>query len=168
MPEASPGIVYIPLSKGRYAIIDAVDSDVLDDLWYLGRGGYAVRMDERVLGKQQWLHKLILSRVLGRTLISSEFVDHRNRNRLDNRRENLRIATRAQNNANRKSSHRSTSQYLGVYWHTRQKRWAATLRTSSTQIHIGYFDNEAEAAWMYDQWAVEIHGEFANPNFAYI
>ncbi|OLT51835.1 hypothetical protein BJF87_15540 [Gordonia sp. CNJ-863] len=125
-------------------------------------------MDDLVSGRQHWLHKLILTRVLGRDLSSDEFADHKNRNRLDNRRENLRLATRAQNNANRKSARRSTSQFLGVCWHKRQEQWAATLRTDKRQIHIGYYANEAEAAWMYDQWALQIHGDFANPNFEYV
>jgi hypothetical protein len=96
---------------------------------------------------------------------SSLIVDHINGDGLDNRRLNLRVATRSQNNANRKSKKNGTSKYLGVYYSTRDKAWYSKLKSNGEVIFCGKHANEIDAAKAYDAAAIKYHGEFANLNF---
>lgn len=110
------------------------------------------------------MHRIIIERAIGRTLLSNELTDHINRNRLDNRRSNLRVAT-VRENAMNSDRQRSVSGYLGVAQYT--NRWRAIIRCG-TQLYIGLFDDADTAAWFYDQWAIQLHGEFAQTNFEYL
>ena len=91
-------------------------------------------------------------------------VDHINhdgiRTGLDNRKDNLRFLTPAQNNQNRRSHRNSSSQYKGVSWHTRTNRWRAKLVHRSKSIHVGYFTCEHQAALAYNKKALELWGEY--------
>ena len=106
-----------------------------------------------------WLHHLILGKPQ-----KGMVADHINHNGLDNRKENLRFATRGQNGANRRAPKNSTSQYLGVYWHKRHKKWSSQVRHNGKRYHLGMFTCEHQAALAYNKKAIEIHGEFANLN----
>lgn len=90
------------------------------------------------------------------------FIDHADRNTVNNQRYNLRIATESQNNANRKSVGKSP--YLGVYLH-KGKYPTAKIRTKKGRVTIGSFKTEEEAAMAYDAAAKIHHGKFANLNF---
>jgi len=94
------------------------------------------------------------------------FIDHINHNGLDNRKANLRPATRTQNIWHRKKFKRpSRSQYKGIDWSKTQKKWRARIRVNGKRIYLGSFDNELEAAKAYDEAAKRYHGEFASLNF---
>lgn len=96
---------------------------------------------------------------------TSETVDHRNGCWLDNRLENLRAATRLQNNANQRKQLRNTSsKYKGVSRRKHDGKWRA-YTGSRPQRNIGLFASEVEAARAYDAAAVELYGEFACINF---
>lgn len=88
-------------------------------------------------------------------------IDHINGVRDDNRIANLRLASVAQNCANRSYSHAG---YHGV-----QKRkngeWMARIKKGGVSRYLGQFKTEVEAAKAYDQAARDLHGEFARPNF---
>jgi hypothetical protein len=97
-------------------------------------------------------------------------VDHRNGNPLDNRKENLRLATRAQNQLNK--GPRSTyagktpsSRYKGVHWYKRKRKWQVQIQVKGNRHNLGYFTDELEAAKAYDRAALDLHGEFARLNF---
>lgn len=93
-------------------------------------------------------------------------VDHIDRNPLNNRRNNLRIATNGQNSRNvPKTSAKRSSVYKGVSWHKRKNKWIASCAINSRNKFLGYFNDEIEAAKAYDLSAKELHGEFANTNF---
>jgi hypothetical protein len=156
----------IPLTQGKYAIVDDGDYKWLSQWkWYAVKSYntyYAVRAYSRSCRKPIYMHKLILNPPDG---FKS---DHRNNNGLDNRRQNLRICTNSQNSQNKRAGQSGTSQYKGVYWHKqgkRKKRWVASIMTNYKPIHLGYFQNEIEAARAYDKEAKELFGEFAYTNF---
>lgn len=92
--------------------------------------------------------------------------DHINGNSLDNRRANLRAATRQQNCwNNRKRKPNSLSKYKGVSFSKRGKPWKATLTVDGNWIYLGSYNSEKEAAKAYDKAAKKHFGEFAKLNF---
>ena len=96
-----------------------------------------------------------------------KFVDHINHNGLDNRKANLRPATRAENNRNRRkwSKRKCGSRFKGVSWHKYRKRWTVQIWFNSKMKFIGYFHDEIAAAKAYDAAAKKYHKEFAVLNF---
>jgi hypothetical protein len=91
-------------------------------------------------------------------------VDHVNGNGLDNRRNNIRIASRAENMANRKKHKNNTSGFMGV-WQAASGRWRARLWHNNKRHNLGTYDTREEAAHAYDAMARKLHGEFATLNF---
>lgn len=156
----------IQLTKGCTALIDAVDSDLAALKWcanpYRNRT-YAVRgASTRGGGKGRHirLHRVILSRMLGRELASSEIVDHINGNALDNRRCNLRLATVYENALNRGIQANNASGFKGVTWHKGNNRWRATIVVRVRQVHLGGFDTAEEASIAYQKAALRLHGDW--------
>lgn len=94
-------------------------------------------------------------------------VDHKNRDGLDCRRENLRVATRSQNASNSPSIG-GTSKYKGVNWHRARGKWAAYIKHNMVRKYLGLFLSEQDAACAYDAAAIRMHGEFAYLNFPHM
>lgn len=92
-------------------------------------------------------------------------IDHMNGDKADNRIGNLRVASRIENNRNRKSHSGGSSKYCGVNWKAAARKWVAAIRIDGKRLHLGYFTDELEAARAYDAAAIKHHGEFANINF---
>jgi len=93
--------------------------------------------------------------------------DHINGDTLDNRRENLRTVTKAQNNMNRKCAF-GVSRFKGVsHLPGGKKPWRAMIGTGGRNLHIGYFDSERGAAEAYDREARLLFGEFAATNYSH-
>jgi flagellar basal body rod protein FlgC len=105
------------------------------------------------------MHRLIMNTPDGMD------TDHINSNGLDNRRQNLRICTHAENLANRKKQISNTSGYKGVSWDKSCKKWAANISICGKYKKLGRFTDLVEAARAYDAAAKEVYGEFAKPNF---
>ena len=106
-----------------------------------------------------YLARLLLSEPAGL------MVDHRNRNSLDDRRQNIRVATIAQNNCNKPQIARARSKYKGVAFHTSTGRWQVYSGPRTNKVMVGHFNCEIEAARAYDAFAKEAYGEFAYLNF---
>ncbi len=156
------GAKLIPLTQDKFAIVDADDYDRLNQYkWYASRnenGDYYAKRMERGTRRQIIMHRVITEAPPGL------LVDHRNHNGLDNRRSNLRICTKGENNRNQ-LPRGGTSQYKGVSWSKSHKKYAATIRCNKQRFHLGWFDDEVEAAKAYDKKAKELFGEFAYLNF---
>ena len=100
-----------------------------------------------------------------RLLLPETEVDHKSGDGLDNRRSNLRSATRSQNQANKFKKENTSSRFKGVYQRRNYRRFRAHIRVHGEEIHVGDFDSEIEAARAYDAAARKYHGEFARLNF---
>jgi len=92
-------------------------------------------------------------------------IDHKNRDNWDNRVENLRVCSQAQNCYNKAKKAESSSNYKGVSWFERDKCWRARIQFKQKQYYLGYFSTQEAAAKAYDIKAKEFFGEFAVLNF---
>jgi len=154
----------IKLTKGQFAIVYEGDFLGLNQFkWYADYRPkedtwYAARRTSRKLGKSKmvYMHR----EIMGLACLGKE-VDHEDRDGLNNRRSNLRIATRSQNGMNRKINKNNTSGYKGVYWHKQHQKWCAQIKINNKKIHLGYFDNKIDAVKARDEAAKKYHGEFA-------
>ncbi len=142
------GAAAIPLRRRdssicAYALVDAEDAALADLSWSLNGKGYVVRSARDSEGVQRTFS---LSRViLGLAHGDTREVDHENRNPLDNRRANLRILTHADQLEN-VPGRGGSSVYRGVTWNKQRRKWAARASIGGQRHHLGYFDDEQEAA----------------------
>ncbi len=88
-------------------------------------------------------------------------IDHKDRNQLNDRIENLRVATINQNGYNKGILPTNTSGYKGVSWNSKTKKWKADIRVNGKRLFLGYFSDPVEAHAVYVKAALEHHGEFA-------
>jgi hypothetical protein len=109
--------------------------------------------------KRIYLHRFIFN-----LKNSNEFIDHKNHNTLDNRKQNLRKCTQAENNRNLLKSSINTSGYKGVRWNEPCKKWAACVKFNRKVYYLGYFKYKKDAAIAYNNGAVKYFGEFARLN----
>lgn len=163
---------------GRYSncavCIDPEDKDLADKRFYGSRTAnynppQIIPMLTRVAeGKKRTLRlsRIVLERKIGRLLAKGEQADHKNRNVLDNRRSNLRVASNMLNQANRLKTKRSTSGYKGVSWFNHLGKWRADIQKDGKLRYLGHFSDKIEAAKAYDRAAQELFGEFALLNFS--
>jgi hypothetical protein len=147
-----------------YAIIDDCDLNIATEYdWHLSPNGYAIRRERYGPGgtkkKVIYLHK----EIFGPVPDGSE-IDHANGNKLDDRRSNMRIATRSQNCGNQRLRRGCSSRFKGVAWVKNYKRWWAYINKDGRRHNLGYYDDEVEAAKAYNKAALELFGPFARLN----
>lgn len=156
-------MIEIKTSSSLITYISDEDADLAENAWHVDHYGYIKRNGKRspgTRGPKLFMHRIVLSRVLGRELLSSEFVDHIDRNPLNNTRENLRLATAQQNNINRSKQSNNTSGYKGVFKHVKGGYFAA-IGYNGKRKYLGYFKNPIDAAIAYNKAATKYYGNFA-------
>lgn len=156
-------ITLVPLTQGKYALIDGWgDKAITQHTWHFCHG-YAGRRRKQADGpgpKTIFMHHVVLDVPDGMD------ADHQDRNKLNNQRSNLRPATRSQNKANVSMLSTNTSGFKGVNkGPPRGKPWVARITVGQKAKHIGCFNTPEEAAHAYDEAARETFGEFAFQNF---
>lgn len=149
---------YIPLTKGYKALVSESDYRHLMGMkWHahVSSHGFVYARN----GDGTAMHVYLLKPPRGM------LVDHINGDKLDNRRENLRLATSEENSRNVQKVSGRSSRYKGVAWDAARKKWKAQIQAEGKQKTLGRFDSEEEAARVYDAAAKAAFGEFAFLNF---
>jgi hypothetical protein len=151
---------HITLTKGRVAIVDDADYEVLSrKKWSCGGNGhgniYAFRTDNK---RTVFMHRVIIDAKNGET------VDHKNGNGLDNRRMNLRTCTNSQNSMNRIPKRKRIYSSLKGITRDKTGRWKACIYVDKKRHHLGMYDKAEDAASAYDSAATKYFGEFARLN----
>lgn len=160
----------IQLTQGKVTIVDDEDFEALNAFKWFARHDrrtfYATRKLPRMNGVQpnEQLHRVVLSRKLGRSIADGMFPDHIDGNGLNNLRSNLREVTCRGNSENLHVA--KTSRYLGVCWHRPRQKWMAQVRVSGRQTCIGYYPTELSAAIARDSYISQRPSINARLNFA--
>jgi hypothetical protein len=144
-----------------YAI---VDDDVFETLgkhkWCLNNNGYAIRRG----AKNQGGKLILMHRVVMDKIPKNMEVDHINRDTLDNRRKNLRLATKSNNGINRGLNKNNKSGFKGVFFNKKLGKWNAVLKVDYLRKHLGTFNTAELAGRAYNKAAVKYFGDFAYLN----
>ena len=125
--------------------------DLIKYPWYMSHNYISGLINKN----QCLLHRYVLN------YTGKHYIDHINNNKLDNRKSNLRIVTVEQNSMNRISGKKSSSKYIGVSFNKNTRKWRANIK----RIHLGYFENEIDAAKARDFATKEHFGDFGKLNF---
>jgi len=151
---------------GYIMLVSAQDLNaVLNYKWYLCSSGYPGTYGSVYDTSERWGAPLPMHRFLYPIIPSGHVVDHINRDRLDNRRSNLRIITAKQNSFNRKKPINSKSAYKGVQKSGKLGLFKAVIRKDGKTYEIKGCATEKDAAIAYDMMAEELFGKYAGKNF---
>lgn len=145
---------------GQEIIVDEKEFERLSQKrWHLSSKGYPTCSVKRASGKfgTERMHRMLMGLGPG----DPRQVDHINMNKLDNRKANLRICSRSENQMNRNSPNLGANPYKGVT-RARSGRWLAQIHAEGKHYNLGTFDSPEEARQAYVRAAEELHGEFKN------
>lgn len=137
-----------------------IDIDDIDKVqkysWYESDTGYLM---SRINNKIVRMHRLIMD-VKDKNVV----VDHINHDTLDNRKNNLRIASSSQNNMNKIKQSNNTSGITGVSWDKRKKKWRAYIKINSEHSELGFYDNFEDAVNARRNAEEKYFGEYSYKN----
>jgi hypothetical protein len=146
---------------GLTAYVSDEDAELAERPWHACGGGYAAHQ------LTQPRRKIFLHRVVAERMglkIDGLDVDHIDGDRMNNRRDNLRAATKAQNKHNqRRKKAAATSRYKGVSWCKSRRKWRATIVIDRKQRWLGDFESEEHARDSYAAAARQAFGAYAAP-----
>lgn len=149
---------FIELTQGQRAIVDDKTYDALSSFkWYAAKRGYTFYAQRVFGGRILHMHRLIMNPE------KENEVDHINGNGLDNRRENLRVVARSQNQWNRGRQKNNKSGYKGVGCFPKGS-WTARIKAHGKTMYLGRFLDKKDAARAYNNAAIKYHGKFAKLN----
>jgi hypothetical protein len=162
--HARHACAYMLVSSSQYI-------DIIKYKWYLGKNGYPVTYqtvdNTEKFGVGIKLHRMLLG---FRAWIenggeSGLVIDHINRNKLDNRLENLRICTAKENSYNTTRRNKDDGKYKGVKKQGKSGKWTAIISKDGNKHEIRDIPTEKEAAQIYDLLAENLFGDYAGKNF---
>jgi len=155
----------ILLSQGQFALVDNEDFELIKNFrWYAAQAHNKKTWYARhsiTGGGCILMHRLILKLKKN----DKRLIDHKNRNGLDNRRRNLRIASHSLNRYNCKKRADNKSGYVGVNLHKQSGKWRARIGKDNNRKSLGLFIDPTEAAIAYDKEAIKLWKENAILNF---
>lgn len=162
----------IELTKGSHCIVSDEDYEFLagHGRWCTqvkdNGARYAVRTVNYRHERGHWttrqlkMHDVVAARIFG-SIPSGLTVDHIDHDTLNNTRENLRLATKSQQQANRRKLKPTTSSFKGVSWDALRGKWRVRPMVMGRKTDLGYFEDELEAAAAYERFITQARGEFA-------
>lgn len=121
---------------------------ILQHSWYKDNVGY---LASTIGGKTTRMH----------VFLGYKWHDHHNRNKLDNRKSNLVLCTRQENNRNKNLLSSNKSGVSGVYWYKKNKKWKAQVTINNKVIYLGTFDNKNDAIYARLKAEQKYYGDFA-------
>ncbi len=156
----------IQLTQGQFSKVSPEDFEWLNQWKWSARWSkftksfYAMRNSSSIGGTKR--HIILMHRqILGLEKGDRRHGDHANCDTLDNRRENLRIATRSQNFPNTKLRSTNTSGFKNVYWNKKLQKYTAAYHREGRLIHVGVFPTAESAFEAVSSVIAEVRGEFA-------
>mgnify|MGYP001606874996 CR=1 FL=1 len=157
----------IKLTQNKVALVDDEDFECVNRYkWSAGLSRNKIdfyaqkeRKIEFKIYKKQSMQHFILG------IKDSQIIDHKNKNTLDNRKENLRIATIAQNTQNQKTSSRNSSGFKGVSLDSVKRKFKACISVNGKDLYLGSFNTQEAAGRAYDKKSLELNGPKAKLNF---
>jgi hypothetical protein len=158
----------IKLTHGYFTEIDDEDGDLADIKWYASMDTMTQARNKIYAtvcrcNKTTRLHRVILERMLGRSLENKEECDHIDGDTLNNKRANLRLATHKQNLRNRIKQSKE-NKFKGVYFERFTGKWKAQIMLDGKNYNLGRYSSEIDAAKVYDLAAITYFGDFALTN----
>jgi len=154
----------IPLTKGEFALVDD------EDFVWLSQWKWCCHVDKsgqkyaRRIAYKGRKRKLIMMHKIVKAPPEGMINDHRDRNGLNNQKDNLRPCTRSQNCMNRNPRKTSKTGFKGIAFAAKLGKWVAFVRTCGKFYHLGVFTDPVSAAKAYNRKALEMFGEFARLN----
>ena len=140
-------------NSDKLAIVDNEDYDKLaTKKWWLSPGGYAVSKSRY---KSALMHRVVMNPS------EEDYIDHKNRNKLDNRKNNLRICDQSYNMANSKTPSHNTSGFKGVSFSKTEKKYKAYICRKGVKYNLGTYATVEQAAQAYKTKAEQLFGEYA-------
>ena len=151
--------------KGKYEVSNLGRVKSLNSRWgktiilktYVTRNGYCgigLNSDSKTISRK--VHQLVAESFLNHVPCGHKLVvNHINFDKQDNRAENLEVVT-TRENTNQKHL-KSTSKYVGVTWHKRDKRWQSSIRLNGKKEYLGYFKSEYDAHLAYENKLKQIN-----------
>ena len=153
--------MYLDFGKRSKAFKDGIKILVDDDFKYLDgfsfklhNNGYVCFSSRKDGLNSKYLHRIIMNAP------DDKEVDHINGNKIDNRRENLRLCNRSENNRNKGKKSNNTSGFKCVCWHKRAGKWRVQIQVDGEKKHLGYFDDKLKAYEAYCEACEKYHGDF--------
>ncbi len=152
--HSTHGVLYIGTSE---FLFDVEDLALIESRsWYRDKDGYLVS-SYFYNGRRRIVrfHRIVMNAKEG------QFVDHINKNRGDNRKQNLRCCSRAENNRNRSPYSTNTSGVSGVYFDNQRGKWTASISYNKKRLFIGRFADKEDAIRARLKKEAELFKEFA-------
>lgn len=151
--------------KGITFVIDQEDIEIVARFKWHTVNGYAHTWmnigDKRT---SVYMHRLLMGLISKKYDPKKNEVDHKNRNRGDNRKDNLRLVSTSTNGQNRGKIHGTSSRFKGVSFFKSTGLWGSAISKDKKRKHLGSFKSEEDAARAYNNAAIELYGKDASLN----